>query len=365
VNSGYQAKHSRAAKVTIDLLALKHNFKQVQKYTSNSNIMPVIKANAYGHGMLQVADALEQANGFAVAQLGEALELRKHGVIKPITVFQGFADSAQLELMIQYNLRPAVTQLWQVDLIELLNTEIIDSDITLETWLKVNTGMGRLGVNPDDAELCWQRLEKIPFVQPVGLMMHFANADQPEKKSNQQQLDSFKQLNDKIISQTSVSNSAAIVSHLCDQQDWVRPGIMLYGSSPVLNVTAESLGLQAVMSLHAELIAINYLPQGHSIGYGDSWSCPEDMPIGIVNIGYGDGYPRLAPSGTPVMVNNQLTQLIGRVSMDSIAIDLRGINAQCGDHVELWGRHISVDEVATKSGTISYELLCNVGRLVI
>ena len=365
MNSEHQAKHSRAAKITIDLLALKHNFKQVQKYSANSNIMPVIKANAYGHGMLQVADALDQANGFAVAQLCEAIELRNHGVSKPITVFQGFADTMQLELMIQYNLRPAVTQLWQIDLLESLSTENIGSDVTLEIWLKVNTGMGRLGVQSDDVMPCWQRIQKIPFVQPVGLMMHFANADQPDKNSNQQQLNCFKELSDKIVSQISVSNSAAIVSHLCEQQDWVRPGIMLYGSSPLLNVTAENLGLQAVMSLHAELIAVNHLPKGHCVGYGDSWVCPEDMPVGIVNIGYGDGYPRLAPSGTPVMINNQFTQLIGRVSMDSIAVDLRGIHAQCGDAVELWGRHISVDEVALKSGTISYELLCNVGRLSI
>lgn len=325
--------------------------------------MPVIKANAYGHGMLQVADALDEANGFAVAQLGEAIALREHGINKPITVFQGFADSAQLKLMIQYNLRPAVSQLWQIDLLESLSTASISPDTAFQIWLKVNTGMGRLGVQPDEVTVCWQRLQQIPFIQQLGLMMHFANADQPGKNSNQQQLNCFKQLSDEIVTQTSVSNSAAIVSRLCEQQDWLRPGIMLYGSSPVLNVTAESLGLQAVMSLHAELIAINHLPKGHHVGYGDGWACPDDMPIGIVNIGYGDGYPRLAPGGTPVMVNNQLTQLVGRVSMDSIAVDLRGINARCGDEVELWGSHVSVDEVALKAGTIAYELLCNVGQL--
>jgi len=362
VNSEYQVKQSRAAKVTVDLAALEHNFKQVQKYSVNSHIMPVIKANAYGHGMLQVADVLDEADGFAVAQLGEAIELREHGITKPITVFQGYADTAQLKLMIQYNLRPAITQLWQLDLLESLNTESKLSDTALEVWLKVNTGMGRLGIQPDDVMLCWQRLQQISTVQSLGMMMHFANADQPDKSSNQLQLNCFRQLNDIMMTQTSVSNSAAIVSHLCDQQDWVRPGIMLYGASPLLDVTAESLGLRAVMSLHAELIAINHLPKGHFVGYGDNWACPDDMPIGVVNIGYGDGYPRLAPSGTPVMVNNQLTQLVGRVSMDSIAVDLRGIKAQCGDQVELWGRHISVDEVAHKAGTISYELLCNAGR---
>lgn len=362
MNLEHQSKQNRAAKVTIDLDALKHNFKQVQKYSANSNIMPVIKANAYGHGMLQVADALDKANGFAVAQIDEAIALRDHGINKPITVFQGFADSAQLKLMIQYNLRPAVSQLWQIDLLELLSDESIATDTVFSIWLKVNTGMGRLGVQPDEVTACWQRLQQIPAIQQLGLMMHFANADQPDNSSNLQQLNCFKQLNDETASQTSVSNSAAILSRLYESQDWVRPGIMLYGASPFPDVTAESLGLQAVMNLHAELIAINHLPKGHHVGYGDGWTCPDDMPIGIVNIGYGDGYPRLAPGGTPVMVNRQLTQLIGRVSMDSIAVDLRGIKAQCGDEVELWGRHVSVDEVALKAGTISYELLCNVGR---
>lgn len=360
MNSEHQAKQCRAAKVTIDLAALKHNFKQVQKFSVNSNIMPVIKANAYGHGMLQVADTLDEANGFAVAQLDEAIALREHGIKKPITVFQGFSNRAQLQLILQYDLRPAISQLWQIDLLESLSTEI-NSDAKINIWLKVNTGMGRLGVQADEVTSSWQRLQQVSVIQQLGLLMHFANADQPEKNSNKQQLNCFKQLSEKIVTQTSVSNSAAIVSRLCEQQDWVRPGIMLYGSSPIFNVTAQSLGLQAVMSVHAELIAINCLPKGHHVGYGDSWTCPEDMPIGIVNIGYGDGYPRLAPNGTPVMVNNQLTQLIGRVSMDSIAVDLRGINAHCGDEVELWGKNISVDEVALKAGTISYELLCNVG----
>jgi len=361
VNLEHQSKQYRAAKVTIDLDALKHNFKQVQKYSANSNIMPVIKANAYGHGMLQVVDALGEADGFAVAQINEAIALREHGITKPISVLQGFADSAQLTLMIQYNLRPAVSQLWQIDLLESLNTEV-NSDTTLSIWLKANTGMGRLGVQLDEVTACWQRLQHIPVIQQLGLMMHFANADQPDNSSNLQQLNCFKQLNDELATQTSVSNSAAIISRLYESQDWVRPGIMLYGASPFPDVTAESLDLQAVMNLHAELIAINHLPKGHHVGYGDGWTCPDDMPIGIVNIGYGDGYPRLAPGGTPVMVNKQLTQLIGRVSMDSIAVDLRGIKAQCGDEVELWGRHVSVDEVALKAGTISYELLCNVGR---
>lgn len=355
---------NRAAQISIDLAALQHNFQQVKKYSPNSKVMPVIKANAYGHSMLQVAKSLSAADGFAVAQLEEAVSLREHGIDKSITVFQGFSNQLQLEQILQNNLRPAISQLWQLELLEsyLKNNSLL-KEKPLDTWLKINTGMGRLGVQPDDVEAAWQRLNNITNTGQMGLMMHFANADEPSHISNQLQIDCFCNFSDKYNTQISVSNSAAIISELFEQQDWVRPGIMLYGSSPLLNKSAKDLKLKPVMTLQAELIAINQLKKDHHVGYGDNWSCPEDMPVGIVNIGYGDGYPRHAPSGTPVAVNGQQTKLIGRVSMDSIAVDLRNIDAECGAIVELWGKQISVDEVALKSGTISYELLCNVGRI--
>ena len=352
----------RSAQISIDLAAIKNNFKLVQQLTPHSKIMPVIKSNAYGHGMLQVANALTDADGFAVAQLEEALVLREHGVKLPITVFQGFINESQLDLMIKNNLRPAISQPWQIELLKVYDNQSNSVENVLGVWLKINTGMGRLGVQPDEVSKCLNQLEQISCIKEAGLMMHFANADQPDHASNIQQLNCFNSISENIGTQTSVSNSAAIIGKLCVQQDWVRPGIMLYGSSPFNDQTAIDLGLQAVMTLTAKLIAINHLPKGHHVGYGDTWMCPEDMPVGIVNVGYGDGYPRHAPTGTPVMINNQLTQLVGRVSMDSIAIDLRGIEASCGNDVELWGKNVSVDEVASKSGTISYELLCNVGR---
>lgn len=352
----------RAAKLSIDLAALQYNFQQVKIYSPESKIMPVIKANAYGHGMLEIAKSLEQADGFAVAQLAEAVSLRENGIDKPITVFQGFSNQQQLEQTVHYRLRPALSQIWQLDLLEAyFKNSLSVNEKSLNTWLKVNTGMGRLGFQPDTVEAAWQRLKNINNIDEVGLMMHFANADDPSHISNQQQIDCFRQFPDKLNAQISVSNSAAIISQLFEQQDWVRPGIMLYGASPLLNQTADNLGLKPVMSLHAELIAINLLKKDQHIGYGDSWTCPEDMPVGIVNIGYGDGYPRHATSGTPVAVNGHQSQLIGRVSMDSIAVDLRGVDANCGDSVELWGKQISVDEVALKAGSIAYELLCNVG----
>jgi len=336
---------SRSAKISIDLSAVQHNFQQVRKYSGNSKIMPAIKANAYGHDMLQVARSLSEADGFCVAQPAEAIALRNAGIKKPITVFQGFLNEQQLSDMLQYQLRPAVSQLWQLDLLQ-----VQGAGTSLDIWLKIDTGMGRLGIQPDQAEQCWQKMQNIKCIEHMGLMMHFANADIYSHALNQHQINVFQQLVEQLaVEETSVSNSAAILGGLYEQQSWVRPGIMLYGASPVLNKT--------------ELIAINRLTKGHAVGYGGNWVCPEKMPVGIINIGYGDGYPRHADNTTPVAVNGQKTHLIGRVSMDSIAVDLRGIQARCGDRVELWGQQVGVDEVAAHADTIAYELLCSAGRL--
>lgn len=351
------SSNHRAARLHIDLDALRHNFARVKALAAGRRIMPVIKANAYGHGVQQVAGALQEADGFAVAQLDEAIALRQQGIRQPITLFHGFADIQQLQACAEYQLRPAISQTWQVDL--LVNSAI---SRPIQPWLKVDTGMGRLGLPLAEVSAQWARLAQLPQVQAAGLMMHFANADEPEDALNQQQVERFTGLASQLGAETSVSNSAALLAGLYPSEDWLRPGIMLYGASPLLQQSAESLGLRAVMSFQAELIAINQLPAGATVGYGADWRCPEAMPVGIVNAGYGDGYPRMAPTGTPVIINGQLSQLVGRVSMDSLAVDLRGIDAQCGDLVELWGQQLSVDEVASRVGTISYELLCNAGR---
>jgi len=350
----------RAAKVSIDLSALQHNFKQVKKISANRKIMPVIKANAYGHGLLRVADALADADGFAVAQITEAIALREHGIEKPLTVFQAFLNASQLDLIYQYDLRPAIHQQWQIDLLEKKQ-----STTAIDVWLKNNTGMGRLGFQLDDVDGAYQQLKLNPAISKIGLMMHFANADEPIHPSNQLQIQRFSNLTasykNNPKTDSSAANSAAIISGLLANEDWVRPGIMLYGSSPFADKNAVDLHLKPVMSLRAQLIAINEMKKGQTVGYGDAWLCPENMPVGIVNIGYGDGYPRHAV-GAPVAVNGQRCKLIGRVSMDSIAVDLRGIKTRCGDVVECWGQQISVDEVAASAQTIGYELLCNVGR---
>jgi len=355
--SDFKQKSHRAANISIDLSALQHNFQQLKKISGDSKIMPVIKANAYGHGLLQVADSLVDADGYAVAQLAEAIALREHGIDKPISIFQGFLNAQQLELCFHFNLRPAISQQWQLDILEQQT-----SDASIDIWLKINTGMGRIGFQLADVDASYQRLNNNRVINQIGLMTHFANADEPAHASNQLQLERFMSVSCRYQNAvTSVSNSAAILNQWLPAQDWLRPGIMLYGSSPFANKTAAELQLKPVMSLHAELIAINQLSKGQTVGYGDEWVCPQDMPVGIVNIGYGDGYPRHAVAA-PLAVNAQHCQLIGRVSMDSIAIDLRGIKCQCGDKVECWGENVSVDAVAASAQTIAYELLCNVGR---
>ncbi|MCW9013956.1 MAG: alanine racemase [Gammaproteobacteria bacterium] len=344
----------RNARASIDLSALQHNFQRVKQLAPSSRVMPVIKADAYGHGMIQVAQCLQQADAFAVAQFGEAMALREAGINHPITVFQGFQNQQQLQLMLEHKIRPAVHQLWQIELIEQLTAG------QLSVWLKINSGMGRLGIQQTEAEPAWHRLQQAPVINELGLMSHFANADEPEHPANQQQIACFQQLASQFNAETSLANSAGLIAFSDIQGDWVRPGIMLYGASPFANKTAAELGLQPVMQLTADLLAINLLRKGATIGYGDLWACPEDMPVGIVGVGYGDGYPRHAGTGTPVWINGRETQLLGRVSMDSVAIDLRNIDRpRCGDEVVMWGPELTVDRVAKCADTIAYELLCN------
>ena len=343
----------RSAEALIDFDALKHNFQRVKQRAPDSKVMAVIKADAYGHGMLQCAKALQHADGFAVANIVEAIALREAGIQQSITVFQGFQNTDQLQQMQAMDLRPVIYQVWQVEMLEQHLSK------NLSVWLKVNTGMNRMGVAMEHGPDLWQRLKKIKSIQQMGLSSHFANADEPGHQSNQQQMDAFSQLASSLDAQTSMANSAGLIAFPQSQGDWVRPGIMLYGSSPIKNKTAIELDLKPVMQLQTRLIAINYFKKGDAIGYGSLWSCPEGMPVGVVAIGYGDGYPRHASTGTPISVNGQLSQVLGRVSMDTLSVDLRGIDAQCGDHVELWGKTVPVDDVARSSDSIAYELLCN------
>jgi len=354
----------RTASVEINLNALTHNLSVVRSHAGNAKIMAVIKANAYGHGMLKIAQHLQdKVDALAVACVEEAVVLREAGINNRIVVLQGFHHAQHLQLCGQYQLEPVCHQLWQVNL-------LLESSLNqpLKTWLKVDTGMHRLGLSADEAEHAYQQLANSARVEKIYLMSHFANADEPENALNQQQLERFNTLHSALSLQSSpessLANSAAIVSMPAAIKDWVRPGIMLYGASPLANKSAAELGLKPVMRLSSKIIALTEVKAGEAIGYGSSWICDLDSKIAVISIGYGDGYPRHASAGTGVCIHDQLCPLVGRVSMDMVCVDISKLKspAKVGDEAVLWGENPGVDEVAKSSGTIGYELLCHAGK---
>ncbi|MGB5517123.1 MAG: alanine racemase [Gammaproteobacteria bacterium] len=355
MSQGVRHKH-RTARIRIDGAALRHNLGRVRAYAPGSKIMAVIKANAYGHDVLTAATHLNDADAFALAMPSEAVALRRAGFLQPLVVLQGFADAEELRLCAEYQLQPVVHQLWQAELLH------ASRGFNLDVWLKIDTGMHRLGVPLHAVEQAAQTLDSAGVVSTIRFMSHFANADDPGHRLNQIQLDNFIHAVSGFEAERSLANSAAIISHADSHLEWVRPGIMLYGTSPLLGRTAAELDLEPVMQFETRLVATQYIRKGEAIGYGSTWQCPEDMPVGVVAAGYGDGYPRHAPSGTPVWINGRLCPTVGRVSMDSVCVDLRDVDARHGDRVVLWGRELSVDTVAGHAATISYELLCHAGN---
>jgi len=345
----------------IDLAALRHNFGVLRAAADGAKIFPVLKADAYGHGMLPCAQALRDlADGFVVATVGEAEALRRAGLTQRLMVLQGFASLAEARQAARLMLEPVVHQPWQVELLESGHT-----GLPLRVWLKIDTGMHRMGIEPEQAGELYARLMASGRLRGApGLMTHFACADEPDPAITQRQIEVFRQATAGLQGERSLSNSAGLLGGYDAGGDIVRPGIALYGGNPFVYGSAADHGLRPVMTLTTRLLAVRRHPAGAAIGYGASWICPEDMPVGIAAIGYGDGYPRLAPAGTPVLVNGQRAALIGRVSMDLITLDLRGIDARPGDEVELWGGALPVDEVARAIGTISYDLSCAVGAHV-
>ncbi|MCW8962951.1 MAG: alanine racemase [Gammaproteobacteria bacterium] len=339
----------------INVLSLQHNLKQVRQFAPDAKILAVIKANGYGHGMETVANALLDADAFAVGTMQEALQLRSITKDKAIVVLQGIFDASDIQQCVAYNLQPVIHSEYQLELIE---TAKLDTPI--RCWLKVDTGMHRLGIQPDQLTSMLGRIQQAANVdRPVTIMSHMACADDPAHVENQLQIETFDDLEVDEKLPRSLANSAAIIAFSGTHYDWVRPGIMLYGISPVQDRTASELGLQPAMTLKSRLIAIHQLMQGDCIGYGATWQCPEDMSIGVIGMGYGDGYPRHAPSGTPVLINGKRVPVVGRVSMDLITVDLRELpGAAVGDEVILWGEGLPIEEIADEAETIAYELVC-------
>lgn len=351
----------RSAWLEIDFDALTHNLSVVRQYSVDAKIIAVIKANAYGHGMLAVARHLQdKVDALAVACVEEALVLRAKGIDAIIVVLQGFQNQQQLQQCLDLNLQPVCHQHWQI---QMLNQ--ISAAQQISCWLKIDTGMHRLGIAPEQLAVSVQQLQTAAVVREVRLMSHFANADDTASTLNQRQLAEFNRcLPSASDLETSLANSAAILSMPEAICQWVRPGIMLYGASPFETQPASDFGLKPVMTLKSKIIAINALSRGESVGYGAVWSASRDSQIAVVGIGYGDGYPRHATNGTPVWLHGQYCPLVGRVSMDMICVDITDCESavKLGEEVLLWGNQLDIHEVASAASTISYELLCHTGK---
>jgi alanine racemase len=352
---------SRATGAVINLVALRHNLRRVREIAPHSRIMAVVKANAYGHGIAAVAQALSETDAFAVASLDEALAIRRAGLAHPIVLLEGVFSADELDEAARNGCEVVVHEAGQLALVEGCRLQH-----TLGVWLKVDSGMNRLGFPLAQARVAWQRLSVAKAVRgSVRLMTHLACADDVSSPRTAQQLQAFAEATAGIEVERSIANSAGILAWPESHADWVRPGILLYGVSPFADRSGADEGLLPVMTMHTELIAIRHLEQGEMVGYGGNWVAPEAMTIGIAAIGYGDGYPRHAPNGTPVQVKGQQVSLVGRVSMDMIAVDLRKLpDAKVGDQVMLWGAALPVERVAQAADTIPYELLCGVTQRV-
>lgn len=339
----------------INKSALNHNLQRAGRIAPGSRVMAVIKANAYGHGMQTAVEAFDAADAFAVGNIDEAQEL--YELVrdrKPIVVLQGVEDAESLALCRRHQHEIVVHGEHQVRLLESATGRG-----GVRVWLKFDTGMHRLGLAPNRLRPVMQRLAAAGCVDTIRIMSHLACADEPDRPENREQLDRFSELVGGFDGARSLCNSAGLVSFPDAHYEWVRPGIMLYGISPLSHQAAESLELKPAMTLKSRLIAINECRQGDRIGYGATWTCPERMQVGVVGLGYGDGYPRHAPSGTPVLIRGQQVPVIGRVSMDLVTVDLRGLPAAAiGDEVILWGDGLPIETIAGSAGTIGYELVC-------
>jgi alanine racemase len=347
---------------TIDLQAIQHNLSIARHYAPDAQIMTVIKADGYGHGLLSVAKALTTADALAVARIDEAIRLRKAGFKQRLAVLEGFINFEELDAFITYDLEAIVHCAEQVGLLEDKK-----SLCSLSIWLKIDSGMNRLGFKATEFSTIYHRLKAcLAFDAKIHFMTHLANADDEHDPKTLEQISLFKKIVKPFKGACSIANSAGIFSWKMALSDWVRPGLMLYGISPFEEKTGEQLALKPVMSLYSQLIAIKELQKGDAVGYGGTWVADKATRLGIVAIGYGDGYPRHAKTGTPVLIKGQRVPLVGRVSMDMLAVDLNlQPQAKVYDLVTLWGDGLAVEEIATCADTIAYTLVCGITPRVI
>ena len=346
---------------TVDLAALRHNYQLAKQCAPGRRAFAVVKANAYGHGASAVVEALSTvADGFAVASLEEAEQVRTVNRGARLLLLEGCFEAGEYTRAAELGLDVAVQG-------EAQAMALVDAPLArpLNAWLKLDSGMHRLGFGCDALRQCHALLKGAPAIAELNLMSHFACADERGHPLNESQLEQFASLLDLEFDNRSFANSAAVLTLPAAHMDWLRPGIMLYGASPFADLSAETLGLKPVMTLTAAIIALRDVPDGESVGYGAGWVARRPSRIATVSCGYADGYPRTAPSGTEVLIRGARVPLAGRVSMDMLAVDVTDLpQAQLGDAVELWGTQVPIDELARACGTIGYELLTKVTQRV-
>lgn len=356
---------------TIHIAALRHNLLVIRQVAAHARVWAIVKANAYGHGIERVFEGLRGADGFGLLDLDEAVRVRQMGWRGPILLLEGVFEQRDLELCSRLNLWHTVHCDEQIHMLATHKTEVPH-----RVFLKMNSGMNRLGFRPEHYRAAWTRLNALPQVDEISMMTHFSDAD--GDKGVQHQMQIFNATVQDLPGERSICNSAATLRHNelgIDPGDWVRPGIALYGSSPDEPVhTAADWSLQSTMTLSSKIIATQSLQKGDSVGYGSTFVADKPMLIGVVACGYADGYPRHCSTGTPVLVNGVRTQMVGRVSMDMLTVDLTplqvaGLQFGIGTEVTLWGRTsngavLSIDEVAKSAGTVGYELMCALAQRV-
>ncbi|HME39368.1 MAG TPA: alanine racemase [Steroidobacteraceae bacterium] len=347
---------------TVDSGALRHNLGVVRQWAPRSRVMAVIKANAYGHGLVAVARALESTDAFAVARVDEGLTLRAAGIRTPTVLLEGVFDREQLEAAAAADFELVVHAQEQIELLRQAT-----AGTRFKVWLKLDSGMNRLGFKGTAFGAAHAALSALASVHsPVNLFTHMASADTPDLPTTSEQLARFAAATAALPGERSLENSAAMLSYPDAQGDWVRPGLLLYGVSPFAGSIGADYGLRPAMTLHSHVIAVKELAPGERVGYGGDWMAQRPTRLAVAAVGYGDGYPRALSSGTPVLVNGERAGLAGRVSMDMIGIDVTDLlrPPALGDPVVLWGEGLPVEEIAVWAQTIPYELLCGISQRV-
>lgn len=343
---------TRPIRADIALAAFGRNYAVAKRHAPRSRALAVVKANGYGHGLERVARALPQADGFATLEMDSAVRLRESGFAREILLLEGFFGASEIVDIVALRLATVVHCDEQLRILETAGTPA-----PIDCYLKINTGMNRLGFAPEKARAALERLRNTGSAKSITLMTHFATADGPE--GVHEAMNRFEAATHGIELPRSLANSAAILAHPRTHADAVRQGIALYGATPFADRSAQDLGLVPAMTLRTKVIATQELAQGEAVGYGGTFRAPRAMRIGVVACGYADGYPRHAPSGTPVLVDGVRTATVGRVSMDMIMVDLTTVpGARIGSEAVMWGEGLPIDEVASSAGTVGYELMC-------